>query len=419
MKVSVPLAFHDPSRAASIDPETLVLPYRASPLSSTQARFRGRWTAEPAIDLSQYECRAVFDCVEIAVETRKDQISVNLHRTLMRLNDQHGGFFSCFVGGPDRRVFSRGRRFTIKFHDPNPVGFKHVLKAFAHEVCVEDAPEIPMVGFELSLDVYPAPSVYVTPEAYARARMVMTELLRKHIAINEVFRSGRRRARFTHAGPDGPEGSASTRYMLQSAGALSLALRQRGRRLGVPGHLLRPREPEAHHHPPIDSTMYVGDQQERLLYRIMDKVTDRRCGAHAEALAVTDTRSRIEFCLRDERPGDGLGPASICLGQAMDLGPQGLRFLNTLLLFELPTFTPGASEPAGPDPCEWQIFAKTGVGGLGHMQAAGLVMNGDRASRKAEAERAVMSPGLNRRFSALNRRVSGALTRLEKQWRPR
>ena len=149
----------------------------------------------------------------------------------------------------------------------------------------------------------------------------------------------------------------------------------------------------------------------------MDKITDNRKGDMADDLSCHRTRSRAEFTLIDETPGDGLGPASVGISSINDLALDGLASFNTLLGFELPTFRRDASDPEIPDRDAWEIFAKTGVAGLAQREDALDVMEGDRDTLRARARQGVQSSGKLLRFSNLNARATKALRRLEKRWR--
>ena len=415
---SVPLVFNDPAYHDHADAEHLCLPYTVAPCPNSQRRFAGRLHAIPRLDLSTYEFRAVFDWIEISIETRREHAGVNLQRRLMKLNRDFGAFRTCFVESPTRGKAHSGRGHVIKMQDPAPGGLPGLLRAFLREDCAPGyaLDDIPVTGMELSLDVYPAPRFYESEDDYAVRRMLMTELLRKHVAVAEVFREDRRHPRFVHKVYK-TGSNTTTQRVVAPRGAAKHRLRMRAHELGLRPLDIASCDPAHHHQPFVDATLYFGQKGERLAYRLMDKITDNRKGDMADDLPCHRTRSRAEFTFVDETPGDGLGPASVGISSIHDLALDGLASFNTLLGFELPTFRPDASDPEVPDRNAWEIFAKTGVAGLAQREDALDVMETDRDTLRARARQRVQSSGKLLRFSDLNMRVTKALRRLEKRWR--
>lgn len=415
--LDVPFRFEDPRYPGGIDTARLRLEYDVQRAPLRQARFQGCLLAMPVVDLSHYEMRAVFDWIEVMVTCRSSHLAINLQRRLERLRRAQGGAHSCFVGGPDRRPRAQGRRFVIRLQEPDPLAVAGLLQAFVREVCAygTQVASLPLVGFELSLDVYPAPKLKLDAAEYALQRMRMTELLRRHVSVDEVYATTRRKPRFTFTGP---EGRSTTQKMVQAPGGLRLELRRAARRLGVGADVLVAQHVHAHHQAYVDSTVYFGDAQECLQYRLMDKIADRRRADVAEALPVPQTRSRVEFTLRDEVPGDGLGPKAIGLPYFGDIASVGVQYLGVLFRFDLPIFDPVPGDPAMPAPEAWQVFARTGVGGLARMQHADALVAKDRRVMKAVAQRAGFTSGFNARFQEMNRRVTRALKRMQARWTP-
>lgn len=410
----IPLIFNDPGYHEGLDMEHLCLGYRVVPTDALQRRFRNKLMAAPTIDLSTYEFRAVFDWIEILVETEKKEVAVNLQSWLMKMNREHGAFRSCFVTGAQRDVRSFGRVHVIKMQDPQPAGLRSLLRGFLLEKCRAWAKlsDIRVTGLELSLDVYPCPRVY-SGAAYRVARMQMTELLRKHVSVNEVYRKGLRRPRFVFAKGGG---SSKPEYLLQSPRRLARLASLDGKGTGLSAADLAARFAVYHRQPFIDATFYHGRRGERLHYRCMDKVTDNRSGADADDLPLEQTRSRLELTFIDEVPGDGLGPATVDIRSVGDIAPFGLRRFNVMLLFELPVFAVDAGNPEVPDEEEWKIFSKTGVGGLCHKLSSDASYHRDRAALRAKHRQESISSGTLLRYRDFNRRVSKALVRLERRW---
>ncbi|KHQ50185.1 hypothetical protein [Mameliella alba] len=411
---SVPLIFNDPAYHDPADVEHLCLPYTVAPCANSQRRFAGRLYAVPRVALCEYEFRAVFDWIEISIETRREHAGVNLQRRLMKLNRDFGAFRTCFVESPTRGKAHSGRGHVIKMQDPAPGGLPGLLRAFLREDCAPGCTldKIPVTGVELSLDVYPAPRF--CEGDYAVRRMLMTELLRKHVAVAEVFREDRRHPRFVYKVYK--TGSNTTTQRLVDPGSTASYCRTTARELGLRHFDIASCDSAHHHQPVLDSTLYFGKKGERLYYRLMDKITDNRKGDMADDLPCHRTRSRAEFTFIDETPGDGLGPASVGISSINDLALDGLTSFNTLLGFELPTFRRDGSDPEAPDRNAWEIFAKTGVAGLAQREDVLDVMEGDRDALRARARQRVQSSGKRLRFSDLNMRATKALRRLEERW---
>lgn len=415
MLCSIPLLFNDRAYHAPIDREYLCLPYTVIPSGKTQQRFRDRFVAEPKINLKEYEFRAVFDWIEISVETRKDHVGSNLQRQLMKLNKDFGAFRTCFVASPTKGTGHFGRSHIIKMQDPTPGGISGLLRVFLRDYCVPRYAfdEIPVTGLELSLDVYPANRFCEDEASYAIRRMLMTEMLRKHVAIDEVYRVGRRRPRFTHQ--DGT--NKKTQYWVKPRGAAMYALRKTARETGMAYLDVASCDPAHHHQPLGDSTMYFGARGERLYYRLMDKISDNRRGDVADMLPLKTSRSRVEFTFIDETPGDERGPASVGIRSIEDLVLGSMTSFNTLLAFELPTFCRDKIDPKTPDQKAWDIFVKTGVGGLSQRNEAVDVIEGNKTALRAKRRQEILSSGNLLRFSAANMRVTRALRRLQERWR--
>lgn len=415
MLKSIPLVFNDKAYHDPIDGVLLCLPYTIAPCGKAQRRFRDRLFAEPRLKLEEYEFRAVFDWIEISVETKRDHVASNFQRQLMALNRRFEAFRTCFVTSPTRGVAHSGRGFVIKMQDPAPAGLFGLLRVLLHECCVPGyaLDEIPVTGVELSLDVYPAPRFCQDEADYAIRRMLMTEVLRKHVGVNEAYWEGGRRPRFVFQ--DGTR--RTTQKLIAPSGSLIRALRKTSREKGAKLHDVASCEPAAHHQPYMDATFYFGQKGERLHYRQMDKVTDNRVGDDADVLPLQKTRSRVEFTLIDQTPGDGLGPTAVGINSVEGLALDGLKSFNQMWLFDLPTFRRAEEDPDVPETGAWEIFAKTGVGGLARRDDAIDRIEDDREVQRAKARQEVLSSGKQLRFSAFNRRVTKALQRLEDRWR--
>lgn len=393
----IPLIFNDPGYPGSIDRDCLCLTYAVDPFAGKQARFKDRLVADPKANFTEYEFKAVLDWLETYVPTKGHHQARNVQQKLMKLNEEHPGFSSCYVRGPRREERYVGGAFVIKMQDPQPATLYGLLGRILAHYCSEGTglDEIPITGMELSLDIYPAKIMRFEVQAYTVRRMLMTELIRKHVSVEEAFREGKRAARFVHADGDG---KPKTQKMLKAPRVTS-ALRILSADTGIERTELAVLNPTNHVQPFLDATFYYGDKDERLLFRCMDKITDRRTKLDATKLPFKKTRSRIEFTFKDEIPLDGLGPASVGLTHVDDLQHRGLDGFNQLLRFDLPTFTRNAANPNEPDETEWMIFQKTGVAGLRYYQDVSERMHG------VKTRRADFSSGKSLRHAEMNRRV--------------
>ncbi len=404
----IPLIFNDASYPGTIHRDHLCLPYTICPYEGSQARFRNRLVATPAVNLSEYEVKAVFDWLEIYLPTKGIHQARNVHEKLMKLNEEDPGFSSCRIMGPRREKGYTGDAFVIRMQDPQPGTLYGLLKRILEHYCPEGTGlnEIPITGLELSLDIYPAKSSHFEEQAYAARRMLMTELIRKHVSVDEIFREGKRAARFVHADGVGPP----KKQKMIKAPRVTSKLRKMNAETGIEREDLAALNPANHVQPYLDATFYYGEDKKRLHFRCMDKFSDKRIKDDFTVLPFNDTRSRIEFTFMDETPLDGLGPASVGLKHVNDLELRGMKGFNELLRFDLPAFTPSEADPNEPNEEEWTIFQKTGIAGLRYYQDVSEML------RKTKTRRGMFSSGRSLRYSEMNRRVAKALKRLEKEW---
>lgn len=404
----IPLIFNDPRYPGSVEREHLCLPYTIRPCDQSQGRFRGRLVATPAITLSEYDVKAVFDWLEIYLPTKGRHQARNVHSKLMQLNREHPGFTSCRVQSPWRKSGYTGDAFVIRLQDPQPEGLYGLLGRVLMHYCPEGTrlDEIPITGLELSLDIYPAKKLHFDEQAYAVRRMLMTELIRKHVSIDDTFRDERMLSRFVYADGKGP---SKTQYLIKAPG-ITAEIRKMMSETGIDREDLAALTPKNHTQPCLDGTFYYGERNKRLFFKCMDKFSDRRAKEDFTELPFDKTRSRIEFTFMDEIPLDGLGPASVDLTHVDDLQLRGLVGFNELLRFDSPTFTPSEEDPNEPRDDEWMIFQKTGIVGLRFYQDVNERM------KKTKTRREMFSSGQSLRYSGMNRRVAKALKRLEKRW---
>lgn len=417
MNKDCPLLFADAEYHKGVDLEHMCLSYTVEPISLTQTRFRNRLIAKPRINFSEYEIKAVFDWIEISIKTKELHQAGNIHRRLMKLNEVHQAFTSCYVTGPTRQRHYLGDRFVVRIQEPLPKGLRLLLRAILDHYCSEgtEFDEIPLVGLELSLDIYPARAMHFEQEAYVTRRMLMTEVLHKHIVVHDAQRKSQRRPRFTYSHPSG---TGSETEMLIKASKLHVRgkLTPEEYTSDISIEELASLVPELHKQPYLDGTLYFGKKNERLFYKCMDKTDDIRIGAEASALPFEKTRSRIELTLIDEVPGDRQGPYAVDLKSIDHIGTHGLTEFNKLLQFALPTFTKAETCEAETNAEEWRVFSKSGVAGLMLMHDVRDKLDVVISGKSMASRRELLSTGRCTRYSDLNRRVTKAFSALGRRW---
>jgi hypothetical protein len=414
MRATVPLRFYDPAYEAGLPLHSLQLSYSIRAINLSQRRFQDKLIAEPSVNLSSYEFDAVFTWIEIYLAPQSYFTTTNLYRYLMKQNGNFGAFRGCHVTSLSSKDPARGHAFKVRFQDPNPEGLRLFLTAFLGRHCQPGSSifDVSLTGMEVSIDIYPRRRLRTEKECIID-RMIMTELIRKHLSVCDAFREGRRRPRFVYD----KQGALETQPLIALADASAAWINTEARRSGWTSMDFAARHPEAHHQPFIDSTFNFGEQGERLHYRCIDKITDNRSGAGALPLPPAAQRSRLELTLIDEAPGDGLGPASIGIKTLFDIDNRGVRWLNALLVFDAPVFARNPNNPASPDPDEWLIFSRSGVAGLAHKVDADILFDGEPWALRALKRRKGLSSGSLPRYQDFNHKVKRGLERLEKRWR--
>ncbi|UWR12346.1 hypothetical protein [Sulfitobacter mediterraneus] len=417
MNKHIPLLFADPEYHKGLDPEHLCLSYSVQPIRLHQQRFENLLVAEPAVNLSHYEINAVFDWLEIFVQIKGRQPATNIQSSLKRLNKIYSAFHSSHVKGPSRETGHFGEQFVIKMQDPRPKGLRLLLRALMDQYCSEgmEFDEIPLTGLELSLDVYPARKMGFETEAYEARRMLMTEVLRKHIFVHAAHRQKGRRPRFTFVHP-GASISTTENQIKASKREIRAKLSSEEYTSGIAIEDLASQVPSLHTQAFLDGTFYFGKKNERLFYRCMDKIDNERNGTTAIPLPLKETRSRIELTFIDEVSGDGKGPTSADLISIDHIATRRLAGFNDLLIFGIPTISKAKTCIDEPNEEEWEVFSKSGVAGLSLMHDVREEVDAALSGKPLKGRKALLSTGKFGRYSALNRRVAKAFKALGHRW---
>ncbi|MGY9049040.1 MAG: hypothetical protein ACKVKF_18835 [Rhodobacterales bacterium] len=310
----------------------------------------------PDVNLHHYRCRAVFDWMEVAIDLPKKMLTLNVGRALKTaLSDP--GLGGVMVTDRARKTGEPTDQMLIRLQDPSLQRFKKLFEVIERRYHVPSAgPTMQhrVVGLELSVDFYPRPSKIKDEDDRILRRIQMSELLRKHFAPDELFISGD----FSHT-RDWLRYSDGMTYRQISAvpGPAAKALRE------VPKLLLASSDPKGHAPAPINATVYVGEKERELHYRLQDKTGNMRQKSEFRALPPQERRSRIEYTLfnkgwKGETLAEQLGIYTVS-----DI--SGFQFQNnrtSLLTFELPVFS--VDKTGAPALEEIEIFKKTGCVGL-------------------------------------------------------
>lgn len=414
MKTTVPLRFQDPAYAAGVPLVSAALPYHLRPSDWIQRRFKSKLVAEPLVDLASYEFDSNFNWIQVYLETAAHFAPSDLQRHLVAQNEIFGGFHSCCVQCPPAEEFSLGHAFSVRFCAPRPAGLRYLLSTILRQYSWAGLSlyDVPLTGFEVSVDIFPRRRARTDMDCLLD-RMIMSELIRKHISVSESLREGSNRPRFiTTSG-----GESAAQHLVEPLNAMEVWATNEARRSHTTPLDMGVRDPASHHHPYIDSTFCLGHRHERLFYRCTDKTDEHSPEGGTYVLPSASRRSRIELSLTDQVLGDRAGPASIGIKNLFDLEDHGIRSLNSLLLFDLPVFARDESSCAGPETNEWTIFSRSGVAGLSHKVDVDADFSGDRRAKRALQRRKGASSGSMPRYQELNYKVRRAFERLEKRWR--
>lgn len=413
MGFRVPITIKDAERREELSGRALELDYPLIYGVGKQSRHRDRIQLGSPVDLGAYEFTACLDWIEVAVTTPGEHQAVNIHSKLNK-HWQGIAFSSVAILGPDRKSHHIGSQFYIRLFDPYPVLLRKCLAWLVKEyrIAVPGPDQVRLSGIEVSLDVYPERRSNLDDSTRALQRMAMTSVLQKHICVPEAFdKKFRRRPRFVF----GPKGARrKTGLWSEKPGKLDSSLRGRAHDAGIDSREASLLLPEAHNAAFPGATLYIGDRDEVLMLRCMDKITDhRRSPDDYESLPPKKRRSRVELTLQEKRWESPKGPAQVGLSMVGDITKLRPRRFRKLLRFARPTFPPDPDERDSTDANQQAIFARSGFAGLNKAQEiAERISNGGKGRRKTSQ----WSIGLGVAFSETNTRVGKALDRLGKKW---
>ncbi|NIY95449.1 MAG: hypothetical protein HWE39_19765 [Oceanospirillaceae bacterium] len=272
------------------------LPYDLELHTSKQSVTNGRLLATPALALKSYKFDALLDWIAIAVTFPKKNATTKIGRAIKsRLNQPT-------LGGVKVEPLKRGgdrytREMKLTMQDPTLPRLSKVLDLLAcrYGVPIEDGrAEHRVLGFELSVDIYPRASMVKDDLDLALRRVQMSELLRKHFAPQQIFANGEFNDQRDWLRCHDGEG----RHLIswRKGERRKKALEE------VPKLLIAATDPAKHFAAPVNATVYLGKRGRPMNYKLQDKVADQRDkeGKPRKELAPRERRSRIEVTLESK-----------------------------------------------------------------------------------------------------------------------
>lgn len=386
-------------RAAKSPSWSIKLTYRSSALASSQARLRGRYALSPVLDLNDYSCRAVIDCVRITFSLGRPTQFRYLQSALETVAASR-----LFVDPQLPDAGDVSSVFTVSFYDPN----LDVLRACREVVKVKfgelEEPFVDLV--EVSVDFRP-----LTHSDQSRGLMV--GVLTRHLYPDRNVLA---------------RASTSPRFSWGDRSSQNSRTLRRSPLWGDDGDFFL--NPAGDVEPPVDATYYLGHKTVGPLWRIMDKVVDRQNRAAGTWINLPDEhkRARVEVRL-DRLELKRLGVTSMDALMRFNFA----QLQGTYFKFMLPTFIANGVT-MGPADQHWeqarmQRFLNAGVVGLRgmderrRMQRDGhrkVLTSSLRAKGKNGPQRnrvGLGAAGTLVAYELLNRRVAMALEKLTERER--
>ena len=332
--------------------------------------LRDRLVATPRIDLNDYRAEAVIDWVELKAQAPGYHQAINIQRRLARILSDDGDGCSVFVSGPDRRRGHKGSQFILRIQQPTRRALALVCRDLIshYSVDVSRLRDLPLAGMEISVDFYPKPGAGVSADDLEERRWLMTDVLRRHLrvqaALTELDRCAPR-------GFTDDYGITSATFAVSERLTGTLAgLRLATSRYGLDDAAIAALALASHNAAVVDHTYYVGEADGPIMFRIMDKVTDRRdpVAGTADDLPLEERRSRIEVALQgDWEACGGHGAAGFkTVGDLID------RPFNAIRTWAFEFYRPTFGQVTMKDDLglravadETSVFHNSGVYGLG------------------------------------------------------
>ncbi|EAQ10851.1 hypothetical protein BD830_10747 [Maritimibacter alkaliphilus HTCC2654] len=417
--------------APGIDPDELSLEYEISPQTNMKGERTGRFELRPVLDLGDYKFRAEIDWVEFEARTVETSQSRHIHALLQKALVARGFSPKFWVGGQKRarktgapRGSVTGEIFWVRLQDPTPKLVRAVIAVLMSSGKIEVDTEMPRVtfpvtGIEVAVDVYPNKDGEITDHEWTLMRLKMSEHLRKHFAPSDLFNDhyadrlrwvGRdKQAKHLIYGPKPRDGEARFKSLMSKH--------------DVSGFLRTASIANNHRSAPVEATVYVGQNQGPVMWRLQDKTHDERRGETAKMLPIEKRRSRIEVTmLKTDSDWEGDHhdvPGAIGLEGLWDLNGFKFERLRTMgFNFHIPTVDCLKGDPLLPDETEIEIFAGSGVYGLRRYQHAKQIdVKGNAKRPHGKANFDLNGKGHMTVDAETTARVTDALKRLTERWR--
>lgn len=419
--------------APGIDPDELRLEYEISPQTNTKGEPTGRFVMRPMLDLGDYKFRAEVDWVEFEARTVETTQSRHVRDLLQKALVAKGFSPKIWVGGPKRARSTgapiwkaTGRIFWVRLQDPTPKLVDAVIAVFMSSGRIEvdtKTPRgtFPVTGIEVAVDVYPNKTGEITDREWTLMRLKLSEHLRKHFAPSDLFNDHYadrprwvghdKKTKHLIFGPKQRNGEARFKLLMS--------------RRDVNGFLRLASIANNHHSAPVEATVYVGQNQGPVMWRLQDKTHNERRSDTAKVLPLENRRSRIELTML-KTDGDWEGddhdvPGAIGLEGLWDLSGFKFERLRTVgFNFQMPTVACSKEDPLLPDETEIEIFARSGVYGLRQYQRAKQIEEKGNAKRlHGKANFDLNGKGHMTVDAETTARVTDALKRLTERWRPK
>jgi len=427
-RFEVPIKFNKfPKWSPLTDPPVLsysVSEYISDSASNPQPVLRGRLIAKPDIDLNAYHCKAVFDWIEIRLQTLATHQAMNIARYCNKHLGALGSRSKVYVSGLDRKGGFMGSDFIVRVQQPEKSEFFALLEVLVAKYKTGHASikELQIMGLEVSVDFWVRGTAKFSADKTNLLRWQMTEVLRRHLKPGpELTEKENCFPRFYS--DQGSKGSAT--FMLDSSLAkLTGTQIKKVAELGVETSVLVPFRLGAHQQCPIDTTNYIGAKDFCYQIRVMDKITDNRDPEKGtfDKLPLNECRSRMELTAI-ETPNDWNGPAGLDIATLSDLTAADLKVIRKPFFeFFLPTFNAVdelSDMPFKTNVTEHHVFERSGVYGLDRLHRSVETVGQACYKQKKVSDK---PPRLGRKgrlvsYVELNRMIDRALTKLSRDWR--
>ena len=395
-----------------------VLPYDLQQVSAKQPVLDGRWQLMPKINLGDYRFEARFDWIDLAVNTNRDVMPLNLGK---RLNNalKEPGKGGAHAASQLNHTNERTRQVVIRLQDPSRRRFEkmfHILEGEYGVLGNERWVHHRIWAWELAIDITPKASRFESGADLIQQRILMSELIRKHLNPSEIYLSGELSEQNDWMRCYDKAGQAPQFH--QKSGHKRSAHKE------INGLLLAAAHPNNHRPSWLEGTVYLGAKKRSGKFRLQDKCKDQRRKAEnpngkakAKLLDVKDRRTRIEITvgkhedyLQDDLPETGIETIDDIATFKFD------QIRSELFDMVLPTVA--SNEHGEPDQTELAIFENTGAIGLK------LYAQGRREIERAESVRdetgrlpvSVGVKGHNMGFETFSRKLRDALKSVSKNF---